>query len=110
MNPELLGLVMLALVEVPQTMSAWLPSPATAAVSAGDEKKRRWLRIGQWAGSIMALAFAGAIAVLASSTIGKRAWFIFIGAAIVLGIFLYVWRMAMHEGEESGASEAGLGT
>lgn len=109
-SAELLGLIMLALVEVPQTMSAWLPSPATAAVSAGDETKRRWLRIGQWAGAAMSLAFAGAITFLAYTTIGWHAAWIFVGAAIVLGIFLWVWRKAMKEGEDNNNKEPGLGT
>jgi hypothetical protein len=109
MNAALLGLILLALCEVPQVMSAWLPSPATAAVSAGDAKKRKWLTIGQWGGSIMSLVIGLGISIVAYRDIGHQAWLIFGGVVLVLGIFLYFWRMAMKEGEETGASEDGLG-
>lgn len=109
MNAELLGLVLLAMTEVPQVMSAWLPSPATAAVSAGDEKKRRWLTIGQYAGATMSLLIGAGISALAYSTVGNAAWLIFGCVVLVLAIFLYFWRMAMKEGEDSGATEPGLG-
>lgn len=108
-SPELLGLIMMALVEVPQTMSAWLPSPATAAVSAGDPLKRKWLTIGQWAGAAMAMSFAAAISILGIPELGAGALWIFIGAGIVLATFLWFWRKAMKEGEDGGHTQPGLG-
>lgn len=109
MNGELLGLILLALTSIPQVMSAWLPSPATAAVSAGDEKKRRWLNIGQRAGAAQCVGIGLGITVLATFTIGSKAWWIFAATMLVLAFFLYFWRMAMKEGEDTGANEDGLG-
>lgn len=95
MNPEQAGLFLLALAEVPQVMSAFLPSPFTAATFGGTEKAR-WLRRGEVVGSIVALSIAAAVTLV---TKRKEP---LIGAVLVLAVFLWEYEQAMRYGRENG--------
>lgn len=91
MNPENAALMLLAMAEVPQVMSAFLPSPFTAATFGGTEKAH-WLRRGEVIGSLVALGIAGAISVLLKRPEP------FVGAVLVLAIFLWEYERALREG------------
>lgn len=86
--------MLLAMAEVPQVMSAFLPSPFTAATFGGTPEAR-WLRRGEVIGSLVALGIAAAI-----SLVLKRPEPTF-GAAIVLGIFLWEYERALQDGLSS---------
>src|SRR3990172_2533366 len=94
-NAQDAGLFLLALAEVPQVMSAFLPSPFTAATFGGTEKAR-WLRRGEVIGSVVALSIAAAVSLVA------RRREPFIGAILVLGVFLWEYEKAMRYGREHG--------
>lgn len=95
MNAEQAGLFLLALAEVPQVMSAFLPSPFTAATFGGTEQAR-YLRRGEVIGSVVALSIAAAVSI-----VSKRKEPM-IGAVIVLGVFLWEYERAMREGARNG--------
>jgi hypothetical protein len=86
------ALTLLALAEVPQVMSAFLPSPTTAYQGGAHPKRVEWLRRGEIVGSAVALAIAVAIWRLTGSA------FPMIGAVIVLAIFLYEYERAIRQG------------
>jgi hypothetical protein len=98
-NHETAGLAMLAVAEVPQVMSAFLPSPATARMgfNQGEDYMERvaYLRRGEIVGSAVSLTLALAITFIMRPAIGEAAWGPFIGAAIVLVIFLYEYERAI---------------
>lgn len=97
-----IGLAILAWAEVPQVMSAYLPSPSTAYKDAANPQRIKWLKRHAIEGSIVAMSIAGAASVLAASTFGAGAWFIFIGAAVVLGSFLWEYNYAITCGAKEG--------
>lgn len=94
-DAETAGLFLLALAEVPQVMSAFLPSPFTAA-TFGGQPEARWLRRGEVVGSAVSLSIAGAIALI------TRSWAPFAGAAAVLAIFLWEYERALRYGAANG--------
>jgi len=96
MTAEQAGLFLLALAEVPQVMSAFLPSPFTAATFRGTEQAR-WLRRGEVVGSAVALAIAAAVSLVA------RRKEPFLGAVLVLGVFLWEYERAMRAGAARGS-------
>ena len=91
-NAETAGLFLLALAEVPQVMSAFLPSPFTAATFGGTPKAK-WLRRGEVMGSAVSIGIAGSIALV------TRRWAPLIGGLLVLGVFLWEYEKAMRAGE-----------
>src|SRR3954468_13432759 len=92
-NTETAGLAMLAVAEVPQVMSAFLPSPATARMGFNEgedyQERVRYLRRGEVVGSAVSLTLALAITMITRPALGNAAWGPFIGATVVLGIFLW---------------------
>lgn len=98
-NHETAGLAMLAVAEVPQVMSAFLPSPATARMgfNQGEDYMERiaYLRRGEIVGGAVSLTLALAITLIMRPSIGNAAWGPFVGAIIVLGIFLYEYERAI---------------
>ena len=97
------GLVLLGLAEVPQVMSAFLPSPATARMgfNEGEDvaERIRYLRRGEVIGSAVSMAIAASVSLLASRNVGPRAWWVTVGSAIVLGIFLLEYERAIGTAE-----------
>jgi hypothetical protein len=93
------GLAMLAVAEVPQVMSAFLPSPATARMgfNQGEDymERVRYLRRGEIIGGGVSLTLALAITLIMHPTIGNAAWGPFIGAVAVLALFLYEYERAI---------------
>jgi hypothetical protein len=98
-NQETAGLAMLAVAEVPQVMSAFLPSPATARMgfNEGEDYMERiaYLRRGEIVGSAVSITLALAITMIMRPTIGNAAWGPFVGAVIVLGVFLFEYERAI---------------
>lgn len=98
-NHETAGLAMLSVAEVPQVMSAFLPSPATARMGFNEgedyEERIRYLRRGEIVGGGVSLALALAITLIMRPQIGRQAWGPFVGATIVLGIFLFEYERAI---------------
>jgi hypothetical protein len=98
-NTETAGLAMLAVAEVPQVMSAFLPSPATARMgfNEGEDylERVRYLRRGEIIGGGVSLSLALAITLITRPSLGEAAWGPFIGATIVLGIFLFEYERAI---------------
>lgn len=98
-NTETAGLAMLSVAEVPQVMSAFLPSPATARMGFNEgedyQERVRYLRRGEVVGSVVSLSLALAITFITYPSVGAAAWGPFVGAAIVLGIFLFEYERAI---------------
>lgn len=104
------GLILLGLAEVPQVMSAFLPSPTTAYMGGADPNRIAWLRRGEVIGSTVSLSIAAAVSLVASREMGNGAWWIFIGAAGVLLLFLLEYERAIRKGKrELGDGQAAQG-
>lgn len=86
--------MLLGLAEVPQVMSAFLPSPTTAYMGGADPERVAWLRRGEVIGGTVSMLIAGAIALLV-----KSPW-VLLGAASVLALFLWEYERALQAGEE----------
>lgn len=91
MNAEQAGLTLLAMAEVPQVMSAFLPSPFTAATFGGTDKAR-WLRRGEVVGGVVSIGIAAAISMTTRSALPL------VGAGVVLAVFLIEYERALEEG------------
>lgn len=96
MKPEDAALTLLALAEVPQVMSAFMPSLFTMATFSDDPEKVRYLRRGEVVGGAVSLGIAVAIGILARSV-----WPI-AGAVAVLGIILYEYERAIRNPVNGG--------
>lgn len=98
-DQETAGLAMLAVAEVPQVMSAFLPSPATARMGFNQgedyQERIRYLRRGEIVGGAVSLTLALAITFIMRPKIGAAAWGPFAGSVVVLGIFLYEYERAI---------------
>lgn len=104
------GLVLLGVAEVPQVMSAFLPSPTTAYQGGADPNRIAWLRRGEIIGGAVSLSIAAAVSLVAAQEIGGDAWWIFLGAAGVLGLFLLEYERAIRLGkQQNGGAAKGAG-
>ena len=103
------GLVLLGVAEVPQVMSAFLPSPTTAYQGGADPTRIAWLRRGEIIGSVVSLSIAAAVSLVAAEDMGPAAWWVFVGAAAVLGLFLWEYERAIRQGQQAGAGAKGAG-
>lgn len=107
-NSDTAGLAMLAVAEVPQVMSAFLPSPATARMgfNQGEDvaERIRYLRRGEVIGGSVSLMLALSITLIMRPTVGEAAWGPFIGATLVLILFLFEYERAIRAAiRETGA-------
>ena len=98
------GLILLGLAEVPQVMSAFLPSPTTAYQGGADPERVAWLRRGEIIGSTVSLSIALAVTFVARREMGEKAWLIFLGAVVILAAFLLEYERAIRKGQENGRS------
>jgi len=109
-NHETAGLAMLSVAEVPQVMSAFLPSPATARMGFNEgedyQERIRYLRRGELVGGGVSLALALAITLIMRPQIGRQAWGPFVGASIVLAIFLFEYERAIKAALEDAGGHA----
>jgi hypothetical protein len=104
------GLILLGLAEVPQVMSAFLPSPTTAYMGGADPVRVMWLRRGEIIGSAVSLSIAAAVSLVASGDMGGAAGLIFLGAVVILGLFLWEYERAIKKGQtENGGKAQGQG-
>lgn len=103
------GLVALAVAEVPQVMSAFLPSPTTAFQGGADPERVAWLRRGEVLGSLVALAIAFGVTLIVRAEYGGRAWLVFTCSLIVLALFLLEYERAIRHGQAAGAAPRGGG-
>lgn len=94
------GLVGVALVEVPQVLSGWLPSPTTMFQGGVAPERMEWFRRGEIRGSLQALLAAGAITGIVWAKTGPVALWIFIGAVVML-----VWMLWEYEQAISASAE-----
>lgn len=109
-NHETAGLAMLSVAEVPQVMSAFLPSPATARMGFNEgedyEERIRYLRRGELVGGAVSLTLALAITMIMRPQIGNAAWGPFVGASVVLAIFLFEYERAIRAALEDAGGHA----
>jgi len=103
------GLVLLGLAEVPQVMSAFLPSPTTAYQGGSDPVRVAWLRRGEIMGSGVALSIAAAVSLVAADEMGAAAGLVFLGAIAILGLFLLEYERAIRLGVKDGMGAKGAG-
>ena len=96
------GLILLGLAEVPQVMSAFLPSPTTAYMGGASPERVAWLRRGEWIGGAVSMSIAVAVSALVSRKVGPKAWLVTVGSAIVLAIFLFEYERALQAGIAEG--------
>lgn len=96
------GLIALGLAEIPQVMSGFLPSPATAYRDGGDVELVGFLRREEIIGSAIALGIAAAVSLIVHREYGHRAWWILIGAAVILAVFLFEYERAIRMGAAAG--------
>lgn len=101
-SPQTAGLILLGIAEVPQVMSAFLPSPTTAYMGGSDPTRVEWLRRGEIIGSGVALSISLAVTLVAHAELGNASWFIFLGAATVLALFLWEYERAIKLGQQDG--------
>lgn len=109
-DQETAGLAMLAVAEVPQVMSAFLPSPATARMgfNEGEDymERIRYLRRGEIVGGAVSLILALAITLITRPKVGDAAWGPFVGASVVLAIFLFEYERAIRAALEDAGGHA----
>jgi hypothetical protein len=104
------GLAGMMLAEVPQVLSGFLPSPSTAydkaagAIDTGPESMQV-LRRSEVKGVAVTVVMAGAVSLMASNVIGKRAWWLFAGAMGILVLFLHDFEQAMNKGYAHAAEQ-----
>jgi hypothetical protein len=96
------GLVLLGLAEVPQVMSAFLPSPTTAYMGGSDPVRVKWLRRGEIMGGGISVSIAVAVTLVAYDDLGPMAGLILIGAIVILGLFLWEYERALKQGVRDG--------
>lgn len=89
MSPEQLGLVILAVSEVPNFLAGVLPSLFTIRTFSDDPEKVRALRHGELVGGLMSLA------VGAGASLVSRSLVPFVACAATLGVFLYQYESAI---------------
>jgi hypothetical protein len=95
------------LAEVPQVLSGFLPSPSTAydkasgAITAGPESMDI-LRKSEYKGVIVTVVMAGAVTLMASVVIGKKAIWLFVAAMAILVLFLHDFESAKRAGAKAG--------
>ena len=98
--------MLLGLAEVPQVMSAFLPSPTTAYMGGADPTRIAWLRRGEIIGSGVSLSIAAAVSMIAAQDMGQHAWWIFLGAAGILALFLWEYERAIRMGQKDNGGQA----
>lgn len=103
------GLILMGLAEVPQVMSAFLPSPTTAYMGGSDPVRVRWLRRGEIIGSAVSLSIAAAVSLVAADELGASAGLIFLGAIGILALFLWEYERAIKLGVKDGQGKKGQG-
>jgi hypothetical protein len=90
-------------------MSAFLPSPTTAYQGGADPARVAWLRRGEIMGSGVALSIAAAVSLVAADEMGAAAGLVFLGAAVILGLFLLEYERAIRLGQKDGMGVKGAG-
>lgn len=105
MDTTTAGLVLLGMAEVPQVMSAFLPSPTTAYMGGTDPKRVAWLRRGEIVGGTVSMAIALSVTLLARKQVGDKAFWILGGSAAILGAFLFEYERALRHGERDGQGQ-----
>jgi hypothetical protein len=100
------GLIFLGIAEVPQIMSAFLPSPTTAFMGGADPVRVAWLRRGEIIGGGVSMVLAMAIGLVAKEEAGKAALLIPAGSAAVLGLFLMEYERAIRMGQKANGGQA----
>lgn len=101
----LAGLAGMMLAEVPQVLSGFLPSPSTAydkasgAISSGPESLQV-LKTSEIKGILVTVIMAGSVSLMVSRVIGKKAWWLFAAAMLILLLFLQDMHGAIRKGEK----------
>jgi len=96
------GLILLGLAEVPQVMSAFLPSPTTAYMGGSDPVRVKWLRRGEIMGAGVSISIAVAVTLVAYEDLGPAAGLILLGAIGILALFLLEYERALKQGVRDG--------
>jgi len=96
------GLILLGLAEVPQVMSAFLPSPTTAYMGGSDPVRVKWLRRGEIMGAGVSISIAVAVSLVAYDDLGPMAGLILLGAIGILALFLLEYERALKQGVRDG--------
>lgn len=89
MSPEQLGLVILAVSEVPNFLAGVLPSLFTIRTFSDDPEKVAALRHGELVGGLMSLAVGAGASLVSRSAVP------FVACAATLGVFLYQYEAAI---------------
>lgn len=89
MSPEQLGLVILAVSEVPNFLAGVLPSLFTIRTFSDDPEKVRALRHGELVGGLMSLAVGAGASLVSRSSVP------FVACAATLAVFLYQYESAI---------------
>lgn len=101
------GLAGMMLAEVPQVLSGFLPSPSTAydkasgAISSGPDSMGI-LKQSEYKGVAVTILMAGAVSLMASVVIGKKAIWLFLAAMVILILFLHDFESAKRKGAKAG--------
>lgn len=89
MSPEQLGLVILAVSEVPNFLAGVLPSLFTIRTFSDDPEKVKALRHGELVGGLMSLAVGAGASLVSKSAVP------FVACAGTLAVFLYQYESAI---------------
>ncbi|MDA8316512.1 MAG: hypothetical protein M0010_15285 [Actinomycetota bacterium] len=105
-----LGLVILGLTAPAAYMSMFLPSPSTgydktSGTIASGPQSLRILRRDELIGTAVSLAVAAGVSLIAAQKLGAKAAWIFIGAAVILALFLFEYETSLRAGTaDAGAA------
>lgn len=103
------GFAVMTWTAAPAIMSCFLPSPSTAydkasgAITAGAESVAT-LRRDEIIGATIALAVAAGASLLVSARVGARAAWVFVGAVVILGVYLLEFERALRKGKAEASS------
>jgi len=89
MSPEQLGLVILAVSEVPNFLAGVLPSLFTIRTFSDDPEKVKALRHGELVGGLMSLAVGAGASLVSRSAVP------FVACTATLAVFLYQYESAI---------------
>lgn len=105
------GFAVMTWIAVPGVMSCFLPSPSTAydkssGQIASSAESVKMLRRDEILGTAVGLGIALGATLLVAPRVGGRAALVFVGAVVILGLFLYEYERAIRLGK-AAAQTAG---
>ncbi len=106
MKSENAALAVIGIAEVFQIMAANLPSPTTMRTGGSDPRRMAQLKRGLVIGGVTAVALTAGVSYFTYEDDPDAAIFLFVGALLALGVFVYESKRAL----DLAKSEGGIGS